>query len=143
MLLKTYYTFKPLIPRRLQIQFRRHFVNRKLSLHSQDWPIDYNAGTPPEGWTGWPDGKKFALVLTHDVESAEGLNKCYLDDTDLVIPAGRYNRTDEGMENLFICRTDVHPLPSNGYSGKQYTFIAISLWQEGLFSRWTPVMGNF
>jgi hypothetical protein len=26
---------------------------------------------------GWPNGKKFALVLTHDVESAEGLDKCY------------------------------------------------------------------
>ena len=37
------------------------------------WPIDKNAGKPPEGWTGWPDGKKFALVLTHDVETAEGL----------------------------------------------------------------------
>ena len=30
---------------------------------------------PPENWTGWPEGKKFALVLTHDVESATGLRK--------------------------------------------------------------------
>ena len=30
---------------------------------------------PPENWTGWPEGKKFALVLTHDVESATGLGK--------------------------------------------------------------------
>ena len=30
---------------------------------------------PPKGWPGWPGGKKFAFVLTHDVESATGLNR--------------------------------------------------------------------
>lgn len=74
---KAYYTFKFLIPRRLQIQLRRYYVNWKRSLHVKDWPIDHNAYPPPEGWTGWPDGKKFALVLTHDVERAEGRNKSY------------------------------------------------------------------
>jgi glycosyltransferase involved in cell wall biosynthesis len=32
--------------------------------------------SPPENWPGWPGGKKFALVLTHDVESKVGLKKC-------------------------------------------------------------------
>ncbi len=32
--------------------------------------------SPPEGWPGWPDGKKFAFVLTHDVEGPDGLAKC-------------------------------------------------------------------
>jgi peptidoglycan/xylan/chitin deacetylase (PgdA/CDA1 family) len=77
LLKKAYYTFKFLIPRRLQIQLRRYYVSWKRSLHADKWPIDHNAGKPPEGWTGWPDGKKFALVLTHDVEKAEGLDKCY------------------------------------------------------------------
>jgi glycosyltransferase involved in cell wall biosynthesis len=31
---------------------------------------------PPENWPGWPAGKKFAFVLTHDVESRAGLGKC-------------------------------------------------------------------
>jgi len=31
---------------------------------------------PPENWPGWPEGKKFAVVLTHDVESKAGLRKC-------------------------------------------------------------------
>ena len=31
---------------------------------------------PPDGWTGWPDGKKFAFVLTHDVEGRKGLKNC-------------------------------------------------------------------
>jgi len=30
----------------------------------------------PAHWRGWPDGKQFALVLTHDVEGKEGLGKC-------------------------------------------------------------------
>jgi hypothetical protein len=30
----------------------------------------------PEAWSGWPDGKRFALLLTHDVETAKGQEKC-------------------------------------------------------------------
>ena len=74
---KAYYTFKFLIPRRLQIQLRRYLVRSKQLKYADIWPIDPNACKPPEGWTGWPDGKKFALVLTHDVETAKGLDKCY------------------------------------------------------------------
>ena len=71
---KAYYTFKFLIPRRLQIQLRRYYVNRKRSLHADIWPIDHNAGKPLGMWghdpgscphiPNWPNGKKFALVLT-------------------------------------------------------------------------------
>ncbi len=70
-----YYHLKPFIPRRLQIEIRRQIVLRKRERCSHIWPIDERAGNPPEGWTGWPDGKKFALVLTHDVESAKGVEK--------------------------------------------------------------------
>ena len=30
----------------------------------------------PNNWPGWPEGKKFAFVLTHDVEGSAGLGKC-------------------------------------------------------------------
>ncbi|HEY5813595.1 MAG TPA: glycosyltransferase [Terrimicrobiaceae bacterium] len=30
---------------------------------------------PPEGWPGWPEGKQFAFVLTHDVEGQRGLDR--------------------------------------------------------------------
>jgi glycosyltransferase involved in cell wall biosynthesis len=33
---------------------------------------------PPRNWQGWPQGKKFAFVLTHDVESSAGLANCRL-----------------------------------------------------------------
>ena len=74
---KAYYMVKFLIPRPLQIQLRRHFIQQKRIKYSDIWPIDKNAFKQPEGWTGWPDGKKFALVLTHDVEKAKGVDKCY------------------------------------------------------------------
>jgi len=40
------------------------------------WPIMPGSERPPEDWPGWPEGRKFAFVLTHDVESKAGLAKC-------------------------------------------------------------------
>jgi hypothetical protein len=40
------------------------------------WPICQEAGKTPREWAGWPEQKKFALVLTHDVESSKGWNRC-------------------------------------------------------------------
>jgi hypothetical protein len=76
MLRQLYYLIKPAIPRRIQIYVRRAIVLRIKRMTSDIWPIDKNAGSPPEGWRGWPDGKKFALVLTHDVDTGRGLDKC-------------------------------------------------------------------
>jgi peptidoglycan/xylan/chitin deacetylase (PgdA/CDA1 family) len=75
---RIYYLFKPLIPRSLQIALRRTVVLRKLKLYKDIWPIDQRAKEPPEGWTGWPENKRFALVLTHDVDTLEGQDKCRL-----------------------------------------------------------------
>ncbi|HUX79783.1 MAG TPA: hypothetical protein VMW10_08590 [Alphaproteobacteria bacterium] len=72
-----FYTIKPLIPRRLQIFLRRQVVRYKLKKNSHIWPIDPNAGTPPKGWRGWPDNKRFALVLSHDVDTQKGHDECY------------------------------------------------------------------
>jgi hypothetical protein len=44
----------------------------KLRTHADVWPIDEKTAIPPKDWTGWPDGKKFAFVLTHDVDTAKG-----------------------------------------------------------------------
>jgi hypothetical protein len=71
-----YYLLKPLIPRRLQIELRRIIVAQKRARCADVWPIDERAGNLPDGWAGWPDGKKFALVLTHDVETAQGHANC-------------------------------------------------------------------
>ena len=73
---KIFYNLKPFIPRRLQISLRRILVKRKLASCRDIWPIDINAGKSPDNWSGWPDKKRFALVLTHDVERAIGVEKC-------------------------------------------------------------------
>lgn len=70
-----YYSIKPFLPRIAQIALRRMMLRMRLA-HVQDvWPISESAGNPPFGWRGWPDGKQFAVVITHDVESARGLDK--------------------------------------------------------------------
>lgn len=71
-----YYCVKPLIPRRLQLYLRRLFIRSQLKKHRNVWPIDYKGGAEPAGWQGWPDGKKFAFVITHDVDTAKGQSKC-------------------------------------------------------------------
>jgi len=71
-----YYFLKPFLPRSVRISVRRWRAER-LSLRFADtWPISPAAAQAPEGWPGWPDGKKFALVLTHDVEGRVGLERC-------------------------------------------------------------------
>lgn len=72
-----FYTIKPLIPRRLQIFLRRQVVRYKLKKYRHIWPIDPKAGKPPEDWQGWPGNKRFAIVLSHDVDTQEGHDKCY------------------------------------------------------------------
>jgi glycosyltransferase involved in cell wall biosynthesis len=73
---RIFYSLKPAIPRRLQIYLRRRVAAYKRKKYSHIWPINPNAGNPPEGWQGWPDGKEFALVLSHDVDSRKGFENC-------------------------------------------------------------------
>jgi hypothetical protein len=69
---KIYYTIKPLIPRRVQILSRRLIARAKRRIHYGKWPIHPISSAPPEGWKGWPGQKKFALILSHDVDTAKG-----------------------------------------------------------------------
>jgi len=73
MLNKIYYFIKPAIPWRLRLALRRKRASVRRAAYSQTWPIDPEAGAKPPGWPGWPEGKQFALVLTHDVEGSKGL----------------------------------------------------------------------
>ncbi len=73
---KVYYTVKPFIPRRLQLAVRTRLVLGKRPYFANVWPIDEEAGMAPAEWAGWPDGKRFALVLTHDVDTAKGQDNC-------------------------------------------------------------------
>ncbi len=74
---KLYYHLKPFIPRQYQVYLRSQMVRRRLEAVSGVWPIDEQAGAMPERWPGWPGGRRFALVLTHDVEHLAGQDKSY------------------------------------------------------------------
>jgi glycosyltransferase involved in cell wall biosynthesis len=73
---RIYYGLKPLIPRPIRMEVRRRIAARTRERVTDIWPIMPGSEQLPEDWPGWPGGKKFALVLTHDVESAVGLRKC-------------------------------------------------------------------
>jgi len=75
-LTRLYYTAKPAIPRSLQLRLRRWRARQKRQQFRNVWPIDPGAAVPPQNWSGWPVKKRFAVVLTHDVESAKGHEKC-------------------------------------------------------------------
>ncbi|MCU0343265.1 MAG: hypothetical protein MUF28_05535 [Ignavibacterium sp.] len=72
---KLFYLLKPFIPRKLQLFLRRKFIYKKLPKYKDSWPILPGSEKKPENWKGWPDGKKFTLVLTHDVEHQRGYDR--------------------------------------------------------------------
>jgi glycosyltransferase involved in cell wall biosynthesis len=58
------------------MEVRRSIALRTRKRATGVWPIMPGSEQQPQHWPGWPDGKKFAFVLTHDVETTVGLEKC-------------------------------------------------------------------
>lgn len=75
MLKKIFYIIKPLIPRKLQLQLRRKLIFSKLPSYKDIWPILKGSEKKPDYFVGWPEGKQFTLVLTHDVEHKRGYDR--------------------------------------------------------------------
>jgi uncharacterized protein len=73
---RCYYTLKPWLPKRLRYAVRRIDARRKRLRCSDSWPILPGSEVPPPLWPGWPEGRQFAFVLTHDVEGQKGLDRC-------------------------------------------------------------------
>jgi peptidoglycan/xylan/chitin deacetylase (PgdA/CDA1 family) len=87
--LKAYYSLRPLIPRELQLLVRKSYKAKQEVRTFPAWPIepaivdtvrkalvaaaesDRNGGV--HRISPWPGGKKFAFVITHDVEWDAGL----------------------------------------------------------------------
>lgn len=70
-----YYYFKPLIPRKFQIYVRSKSIKSNMDESKDIWPILKGSEKKPDNWCGWPDGKEFALVITHDVEHQRGYDR--------------------------------------------------------------------
>ena len=73
---RCYYTVKPFLPWRLRIALRRLAAAGRRRRCAATWPIDPEAGRAPAHWPGWPRDRRFAFVITHDVEGHTGLAKC-------------------------------------------------------------------
>jgi peptidoglycan/xylan/chitin deacetylase (PgdA/CDA1 family) len=123
---RLYYFLKPAIPWAIRIRARRLNATRLRRQFSSSWPILPSAARPPEGWLGWPNGKQFAFVLTHDVEGAIGLARCRkLADLDKAlgiraafhfVPEGKYRVPDSLRADLEQegCEVGVHDLYHDG-----------------------------
>jgi hypothetical protein len=72
---RLYYSIKPFVPRSARLAVRRWFASRKRSRVDNVWPVMPGSERPPKDWRGWPNGKQFAFVLTHDVEGQSGVDK--------------------------------------------------------------------
>ena len=105
-----YYQVKPFLPRALRVLIRRRMARRKRAASCEIWPIDERAARVPEGWPGWPGGKRFGVVLSHDVEGPTGVAKCRdlarlearagFQSSFNFIPEGGYRVTRELREEL-------------------------------------------
>lgn len=87
--MSAYYAAKPLLPRRLQIAMRRLYGKRQMRTEFPRWPIEpllverhraelleaveRRDDEPLPLIANWPDGKRFAAILTHDVEGPAGV----------------------------------------------------------------------
>jgi len=75
-LLDLYYFVKPAIPHDLRLRLRAQIASRQRRRSADVWPIKQSAAQRPEWWSGWPGGKAFAFILTHDVEGRKGIERC-------------------------------------------------------------------
>jgi hypothetical protein len=88
MAVAAYYRIRPFTPRRLQIAARRLYSHVQARTTFPRWPVEPSlhqffhlmlgwaanlAGEAVPHIASWPAGRSWALVLTHDVETAEGL----------------------------------------------------------------------
>lgn len=87
-LMSAYYALKPALPRALQIRLRRLYARRQAQVEFPAWPIEpilvdaahaelrerlAVAGVERVPTISpWPDGRRFAAILTHDVEGEAG-----------------------------------------------------------------------
>ena len=73
---RIYYRLKPYLPQSWRMRARRMVARTQRRIHTETWPINEAAVRMPANWPGWAQGKKFAFVLTHDVEGPSGLARC-------------------------------------------------------------------
>lgn len=115
------------------------------------WPIHHEGTGIPERWKGWPNDKKFAFILTHDVETNKGHDRCpnlidleigfgftssfnFVPERYEVSPSLRKEIVEKGFE------VGVHDLRHDGMLYNNYnTFIKKSAKINGYLKEWGAV----
>jgi len=69
---QVYYYLKPFLPRFMQLFLRRKLIYFQMLKHRNNWPINNSDSDVYQKAINWPNNKKFALILTHDVETEKG-----------------------------------------------------------------------
>jgi glycosyltransferase involved in cell wall biosynthesis len=149
---KAYYALKPFIPWHVRIAARRRLARVRLAANVATWPIDELAGETPPGWPGWPDGKRFAFVLTHDVEGLKGFRRIervmelesrygFRSSFNLV-PKGEYVVTDDIVASIVRAgfEVGVHGLEHDGklyHSKPEFARKAVAI--NSYLDRWGAV----
>ncbi len=120
------------MPQTVRTAVRRHFAQRVRYRVENTWPIMPGSEQVPDDWSGWPGGKKFALVLTHDVEGQVGLARCQnlmqverdfgFRSSFNFVPEGKYLVPDALREELAQDRFEVgvHDLKHDGRLFQSY-----------------------
>jgi hypothetical protein len=124
-LLDAYFILRPYLPQRLRMGVRRLLYRRQRRTAAFGL-FDSLATQPPHWWVGWPENKRFAFAITHDVESQKGLDRCrQLAATEMrmgfrscfnFIPEGNYE-TPESLRDFLTNRgfeVGVHDLSHDG-----------------------------
>jgi peptidoglycan/xylan/chitin deacetylase (PgdA/CDA1 family) len=121
---RAYYRVRPLLPRAVQLAARRSFTRLQSRATFPSWPVETAAdaltrlvvalaeeavGAPLPTAPVWPEGRQWALVLTHDVETAAGiaaieplrrLEECYGYRSSWNLVPERYDTPDELAADL-------------------------------------------
>src|ERR1700694_2469596 len=124
---RVYYAVKPFVPVAVRRAIRRRLAIRTRQRMKDAWPMLAGSERPPANWPGWPDNKKFAVVLTHDVEGLIGLDHCQqLIDLELemgfrssfnFVPEGHY-RVSASLRNQLVrngFEVGVHDFKHDGH----------------------------
>jgi YD repeat-containing protein len=163
--LRGYYLARPALHRSVQIALRRRFARVQAASSFPGWPIEDSlhnfydwlfaaiadlADEPVPFLSLWPDGRSWALVLTHDVEAAAGYR-----DMDLLraperahgyrsswnFVGDRYQVDDETVRSLQGdgCEIGVHGLRHDGrdLAGRLIDERLPAMWEHA--SRWNAV----
>ena len=98
----------------MQLFLRRVLIKYFLPSYRNVWPVDPKSAKLPEGWEGWPENKRFALILTHDVDTQYGHDDC-LKLAELEKRLDFRSSFNFVAEDFNVSRNTIHQLHTDGF----------------------------